>query len=170
MVGVCFGRRCPSASYRKRPRRSGVDAIPLWHKMQSRRFFRYHQPLHAPSMNSCTAMKRVIGQRKTFFWYTGICKKLRLSGKEGGSLCFQSGNILFMALTPGRGSREAEVAGLDKNRVLPSALRIVMRPVLTREELASSAPARPPLGDVPPDSRAAGRRHFIRARLPLLRL
>ena len=77
-----------------------------------------------------------------------------------------------------------KVAGLDKNRAYyrlrpyyhdgtiytPVDGKAVMRPVLTREELERLLPRLPelePLGDVPPDSRAAGEyyRYFIRARL-----
>ena len=66
-----------------------------------------------------------------------------------------------------------KVAGLDKNRAYyrlrpyyhdgtiytPVDGKAVMRPVLTREELERLLPRLPelePLGDVPPDSRAAG--------------
>ena len=66
-----------------------------------------------------------------------------------------------------------KVAGLDKNRAYyrlrpyyhdgtiytPVDGKAVMRPVLTREELERLLPSLPelePLGDVPPDSRAAG--------------
>ena len=78
-----------------------------------------------------------------------------------------------------------KVAGLDKNRAYyrlrpyyhdgtiytPVDGKAVIRPVLTREELGRLLPRLPelePLGDVPPDSRAAGeyyRAIFIRARL-----
>ena len=76
-----------------------------------------------------------------------------------------------------------KVAGLDKNRAYyrlrpyyhdgtiytPVDGKAVMRPVLTREELERLLPRLPelePLGDVPPDSRAAG--EYYRATYPFV--
>ena len=121
MVGVCFGifliDLCFSvhlgAVVQKKAAQidktvyDAIDVQKLWHKMQSRGgFFRFVSTFPAAAFyHDVKKLKK--GLHFPFgIWYTGICKKLRLSGKEGGSLCFQSGNILFMALRACAGSRK----------------------------------------------------------------